>query len=227
MFQSEERKEKSKRIEELKEAGFNIPRQFYLYQNAHSILLENVLSWASALTANVPNQYFNIRTYKYYPNTQKETSQNPHLTDLSYDELLYHLPIQMLEYSCLVDAETPDNGRIAGNIAIEEDKKFSLEFVIKDKRAMVRDTNHHTPLYSISGYHRDISRAVREFSLDTNNIFSNRLVLAFVIKEALMFGKINTILEFTHFSTPAGIFYNNEEINFPKKNVVFWEYRRF
>ena len=225
MFRSGEQKEKIERITELKEAGLNIPRFFYLYKDAHDILRENAIFWAKEIHENNPDQIFNIRTYNYFPNTKIESVQNPHLTDLSFKDLVRQLSIANSAYSCMVDAETPDNGRIAGNILIEENNRFTIEFVVKEKRAMVRDINSHKPLYSISGKYADTYRLIREYFSDKNLPIIDIPVLSFTIHTAFTLKKENIILEFTYFNVSSGIFY--KENNFPESNIVFWEYRKF
>jgi len=229
MFKSKERKKKIRRIKELEKAGFNISRFRYLPPESRENKLEEIFVWAEEINNNSPNQIFNIRTYQFFSNSSKETAQTPHLTDLSYEELLEQLPTTNSDYSCLIDAETPDNGRISGNIVIEENNRFSIEFVIKEKRAMVRDINKVVP-FSISGRINDFTNLLSKFieSLKeplTNSYLVAPVVLDFVLKKALSFRK-EVIFEFTFFSTPSGIFYNQNK-SFPESNLVFWEWRSF
>lgn len=232
MFTVKEHKEKFKRLEELKNSGFNTPRMFYMNQEADDILIENAISWAKEINDSSPDQIFNIRTYNYSDISKKETSQNPHLTDLLLEDLIYHLPTTNFKYACMIDAEIPDNGRIAGNIVVENKDSFSIEFVVKEKRAMVRDINTHHPLYSISGKYEDFPSLLSSFnsSLKPEQIIGPFTyyvyVLEFVLKKAFSFNKENIILEFTYFDTLSGIFYNQNK-PYPESNVVWWEWRTF
>jgi len=225
MFLSKENKEKFRRIEELKDHNFNIPRFRFLPINSKEKDIEDIFIWAKEI--NNPDQIYNIRTYSYSNISKKESAQNPHITDLSLDSLKENLPKFNSDYSCLIDAEIPDNGRLAGNILIEEeDNSFTIEYVVKEKRAMVRDINKEK-FFSISGNYIYTRDKIKYDSADIPDLPFLRknqiiLILNFIINKSLNLKRNNIILEFTYFSTPSGIFYNNL---FPEDNIVFWEYR--
>lgn len=230
-----EKKEKFKRIEELKSLSFNIPRFFFLKDKSK---IPSLLSWAESLNLKT----FNIRTYSF---AVLESKQTIHITDLPFEDLESKV-IDLLDSNlfCMVDAEYPDKGRISGNLLIEKDD-FSFEFVIKEKRAMVRDLNSESffslfsPPSSFFSHPNSYSSSFLEnfklfkdkYNLDILNkinLTEDNLkdILFFILKKSLLLKKFDIIIEFTFFESPSGIFFNNPEISFPEKNIVFWEYRR-
>jgi len=196
--------EKIERIQELKEAGLNTPRMFYLKKFADPPDLEEAFEWAAKIHWRSPDQIFNIRTYDY--SKEIETSQTTHYTDIKFEDLEKLVLDVNLKLTCMIDAETPDNGRFAGNIIFEDIKsptgrimtsKFIIEYCEKEIRAMVRDHNKH-----ITGELKLVNKDL-PFQLKT------------VIDKASKF-KHDIILEWTWFRVPAG------EL---QQNLVFWEYR--
>jgi hypothetical protein len=196
--------EKIERINELKELGLNTPRMFYLKKFADPDDLMEAFEWAAKINWQSPNQIFNVRTYNY--SKEIETSQTTHYTDIAFEELEALILDINLKLTCMIDAETPDNGRFAGNIIIEDvvsptgrvmTSKFTIEYCEKDLRAMVRDHDK-----SLKGELK---------MLDKNLPFQ----LKMVIDKANKFthGKI---LEWTWFCIPAGDL---------QENLVWWEYR--
>ena len=229
MALSKERKEKFKRIEELGEAGFNIPRAFLLLKGSRNTELSFAFAMAKEILKSSPDHKFNIRTYRYAEEVGKETVQTPHLTDLSFNELSKALSKVNSDYTCMIDAEVPDNGRIAGNILIEDKGQFTVEFVVKEKRAMVRDINSHAPLYSIVGKYKnrilslDPNTSLRFPGLNSEEQNKTWLVIYYIIRKAFSLKKENIILEFTYFNIPSGIFYDKND--HPESYIVWWEFR--
>ena len=123
-------------------------------------------------------------------------------------------------FSCMIDAETPDNGRMAGNIAILEKREFIsksyeffVDYCIKEKRAMVRDAES-------SGLHFN---GTTKGSIIIDEKFKDdksEQILIQVINKALQLRKTkkNFILEWTYFCKPAGI---------KREPIVWWEYRKY
>ncbi len=204
MWFSKELKAKIYRIEELKNAGLNTPKMFYVPINAESEVIKKAMDWAHKIHIKNPEQIFNIRTYNYIFPAKKESAQTVHLTDINFDDLFWLLQKTNNEYHCMIDAETPNNGRWAGNIVITENEigrpvKYIIDYCTKPLRAMVRDADKHME-----------GEIARISELGTP--------LAMVIREALKFPKKNVVLEWTQFSTKAGI---------KDEYLVFWEYRNF
>ena len=231
--------EKSSRLEELKDCGLNIPRYIYLPKN-DLVQLNRVLFWAKIIHKSSPTQIFNIRTYSYFPNSQKESSSNPHITDIQYEDLESSLRRVYSNYISLIDAETPDNGLISGNLFYESLNEFSLEFVIKPKRAMVRDINKES-FFAINSfpnlsYEEVIFNFLNsgKFTLFLDTTSSSLLmdlpypeIFSAILTQAANLRRTNIIIEFTYFKSPSGIFYNRIYKNPIKSNIVYWEYRSF
>lgn len=204
-FITKENKEKVARIAQLASYGFNTPRMFLLPNKACIDYMKDFRKWKNKILEDNENQKFNIRTYRYFQEAKEEMSACPHLTDLNSDEVEKEIRRHTKTYVCMIDAETPDNGRYSGNIVMDENelgtrKRFYIEYCKKDIRAMVRDADKHVGGDLVPD---DISKL--PFELKT------------VVLEAKKFPFINTILEWTWFCEPAGI---------SKKNLVWWEYRR-
>ena len=208
-------KEKVERLMELEERGFNIPRFCYVIHQAPSEILYKSLEWAKEIHKQNPEQIFNIRTYTYDMENKNESIITPHITDINFKNLEKELLTTNTEFSCMIDAETPDNGRMAGNVAIIEKRGFisrSLEFHIdycaKEKRAMVRDADRY-----FSGTTRG-----KLMGEDTNT--EEVKILTEVANKAIDFHKTkkNFILEWTCFCKPAGI---------KREFIVWWEYRKY
>ena len=206
MWTIKEQKDKIYRILELAGEGFNIPRFFFLEQDPSLGRIDQCLAWAYEINKKEPSQVFNIRTYNY--GNKQESCQTEHIVDLSYDDLQKILHNFSNKYNCMVDAETPDNGRLAGNAIIHTDKitgrskTFTLEWCIKPLRAMVRDANK-----SFTGPYDSIHMENMKIPIITGDI----------ITKAKKFWRKDVILEWTYFCKPAGI---------KKENLVWWEYRK-
>jgi len=230
-YSVKEQKEKFERIEELRKEGFNVPRFIFLPKNSPKEEFIKVRIWAENLWKTNMDQIFNIRTYNYSDISKKESLQTEHLTDLYLTALLYNLEEYNPKFNCMIDAEIPDNGRLAGNIAIV-DSGITIEFITKKHRAMVRDINTMVP-NSISSTNSlsEINKAI----YNSINYFRSRYtkeellflspVLSFVAKKAFSFKKRNVIIEFTYFSTPSGILYN--KTIYPESHIVWWEWRKY
>jgi len=202
---SEEQKAKIYRIEELAKEGFNTPRFFYLPPDSSDKKFDQVTKWIYKIHKDTPDQVFNIRTYKR--NRKTESVQSPHKTDVSFVNIINEsLILTFKSYHCMIDAETPDNGRLAGNVVIKENGEFAVDFCYKLLRAMVRDHDK-----SIKGKLTELPQ--REFG----NIFVTS-ILKQVIKKANSFSKKNVILEWCWMSEPAGT---------KQENLIWWEYRKF
>jgi len=215
-----ETKEKIERMIELEKRGFNIPRLCFVINHASDEILDKSLKWAKEVHEQDPEQIFNIRTYDYNIESKQESILSPHLTDIKFKDLEKTLININKEFSCMIDAETPDNGRIAGNVAILEGKgfiskhlKFYVDYCIKEKRAMVRDADK-------SGLH--FNGETKGPIKEKERLKDDKLeqVLVQVVNKALSFSrtKKNFILEWTYFCKPAGI---------KREPLVWWEYRRY
>ena len=209
-----EAKEKVNRLRELGDKGFNTPRFCFVIYRAPQRIIDMSLKWAQEVHKQDPEQIFNIRTYAYDEKSKNETILTPHITDIEFKDLRKELFIANSEFSCMIDAETPDNGRMAGNVAIIEKKgflskriEFALDYCVKDKRAMVRDAN-----ISFLGTIEDLQKM--------RIPFNEEKVLKQVIFEASKLYKIkeNFILEWTYFCKPAGV---------KLEPLVWWEYRKY
>ena len=200
----EEQKAKIYRIIELEKEGFNTPRFFFLEENTTDGRVDQCLVWANDINKVDPDQIFNIRTYDY--GNRKESCQTKHYTDLTLEDLQKILPRANFQFNCIVDAETPDNGRLAGTIVAWDDgrniiKAMTIEWCEKEVRAMVRDANK-----SFTGTQKGF---LKEIGCSP--------VIQEVIEKASRFSKKNVILEWTWFCKPTGI---------RRENLVWWEYRK-
>lgn len=213
-------KEKIERIMELEKRGFNIPRFCYVIHQAPKDIINKSLEWAKEVHEQDPDQIFNIRTYAYNEESKNESILSPHLTDITFELLEFALANINKEFSCMIDAETPDDGRIAGNVAILEKRgfiskyyEFFVDYCVKEKRAMVRDAEN-------SGLH--FNGTARSFIVEKERLKDDELeqVLVQVVNRALRFRKTkkNFILEWTYFCKPAGI---------KREPIVWWEYRKY
>jgi hypothetical protein len=235
----EEHMAKIDRIIDLSDEGFNVPRFRYIDQNSSKEKLKEILRWAKGIWEKVPEgQIFNIRTYNYMPNAHKEVTSCPHICDLKMADLKLELAHQNMSYTCMIDAEIPDNGRIAGNIFVPKnvDDEFTVEFVIKPKRAMVRDVNTDEGVIRIENKQRyvwkwnDPNGWLKQVVARDDKRFTDEVcdVIAYVIRKANTFYKKGIVFEWTYFCEPAGIqtITHDSVIPFPGRNVVWWEYRK-
>jgi len=210
-----EAKEKVNRLRELGDKGFNTPRFCFVIYRAPQRIIDMSLKWAQEIHQQDPEQIFNIRTYAYDEKSKDESFLTPHITDVKFKDLRKELFIADSEFSCMIDAETPDNGRIAGNVTILEERrfigkdlKFYVDYCVKEKRAMVRDADKH-----FSGTTRGL--------LEKHDKVDQKMdVLIEVVNKAINFSKIkkNFILEWTYFCKPAGV---------KLEPLVWWEYRKY
>jgi hypothetical protein len=189
------------RIAELKAIGLNTPRMFFCPHHPKEIDINRTMAWAEQIHKKEPDQIFNIRTYKRYQKT--ETVGTTHFVDIEFQFLRDILINASNNFYCMVDAETPNNGRWAGNIIINTNAfnrpiTYYVEYCTKPERAMVRNADKHK-------------------SGNIHNLPTLGTPLAMIVKEALKFPKKDVILEWTLFNGPAG------EHRTP---LVFWEYRK-
>jgi len=212
--------EKVVRLMQLEKMGFNIPRYCYVIHKPLRGITQMALDWAEEIHKQDPEQIFNIRTYAYDEKSKTESIKTPHVCDIKFENLENELQKLSNDFFCMVDAETPDNGRIAGNIAILEGRgfiskelKFYVDYCIKEKRAMVRDADS-------SGLH--FNGVAKGLIKEKEGLEDNKLeqVLVMVVNKALHFHrtKKNFILEWTYFCKPAGI---------KREPLVWWEYRKY
>jgi len=215
-----EAKEKVNRLRELGDKGFNTPRFCFVIYRAPQRIIDMSLKWAQEVHQQDPEQIFNIRTYAYDEKSKDETMLTPHITDIKFENLNNELLMTNAEFSCMIDAETPDNGRMAGNVTILEkrrfigkDLKFYVDYCIKNKRAMVRDAEK-------SGLH--FHGTTRGLITEKKGLEDNELekVLVEVVNKAINFNKTKKdfILEWTYFCKPAGV---------KLEPLVWWEYRKY
>ena len=207
-FSITEVKAKIARIKELSTAGLNTPRMFFIKHNVNDFDFDLVIKWAKEIHDKDPNQIFNIRTYSR--NGHMETLNTPHYTDIKYEDLFKTLVKANMKYHCMIDSETPDNGRLAGNGIIFTDNfsspnKILIEYCKKEKRAMVRDNLDHTFEQSL----KDDKRLIK-------TIIEIEPKLIEVLNGLKKFPKKDVILEWTYFCNPSGVL---------GKNVVWWEFR--
>jgi len=211
MFSTREINEKIERILELESCGLNIPKMFYVPVMAGENTLIQANSWAKKIFEKNNEQKFNIRTYTWM--NQKESNQTRHICDIHFSDLYMKLSLASMDYNCMIDAETPDNGRLAGNVVIvsKNNKPHSclIEYCKKDKRAMVRDHDK-----SIEGLLVNSSIGYEPVSKKS---FEDP-VLIDVLNKALESKIYDKVLEWTWFCSPAG---NKNE------SLVWWEYRKF
>lgn len=219
-----EQKAKIERLNELEISGLNIPRFYYLPHLSTGDSIERAISWAETIHKSSPEQIFNVRTYNYNYVSGKESISTPHLTDIPFNDLYRIISSAVNSYSIMIDAEIPDNGRLAGNILIQQSPRspinITIEFVIRKKRAMVRDINSSL-LRSFSFIYNNLDSILFPSIPETENSLP---VFLFIIHKAMSFP--NKILEFTYFKSPSGIFYNSDKL-FPENQVVWWEWRKF
>jgi len=246
MFKLKETKTKIRRIEDLEHANFNIPRMYYVEPSMHFKKIdERILGcilWAKDINQKDLKQIFNIRTYEYYERTSEETHMSEHVTDIEFENLEKELNRLLTTKHCMIDAETPDNGIIAGNVIVHQNptaraiKTFIIEFCIKPVRAMVRDHD-----ISISGNLEDGTNTLYELYekvlkdednvKEVSNILKNidphytiPSILSAILCKTSKFHRKDVILEWTVFNQPAGIFFDKEEIPLPPRMTVWWEY---
>lgn len=212
-----ETKEKVERLMILEKIGFNIPRFCFVIYKAPKEIINESQEWAKEVYKQDSEQIFNIRTYAYDAKSKQESMSTPHITDIKFKDLEKVLLEMNSEFSCMIDAETPDNGRIAGNVTIREKQgfisrslQFHVDYCIREKRAMVRDAD----LY----FHGTTRGPIKEKGKLKNNELEQ--VLVQVVNKAIKFHRIkkNFILEWTYFCKPAGI---------KLEPIVWWEYRKY
>lgn len=213
-----EAKEKVNRLRELGDKGFNTPRFCFVIYRAPQRIIDMSLKWAQEIHQQDPEQIFNIRTYAYDEKSKDETMLTPHITDIKFENLEKEVLLTNSEFSCMIDAETPDNGRMAGNVTILEKKGFIsrsmcfyVDYCVKDKRAMVRDAEK-----SGLHFHGETREPIKEKLKDD----PVEKVLVEVVNKAIQFyrTKKNFILEWTYFCKPAGV---------KLEPLVWWEYRKY
>lgn len=207
-FSIQERLAKIRRIEELKNDGLNTPRMFFLKYLSSNETFDKALQWADEIHDKDPYQIFNIRTY--IRKGQMESLQTKHYTDIEYNELPSILYEANSDWHCMIDSETPDNGRLAGNAILFIDdygspEKYLIEYSEKEKRAMVRD-NHNKSIEFMAE------------PINEENTIKIEPRLFAVIDGLKKFHKKGVIIEWTYFCKPAGVL---------AKPTVFWEYRRW
>lgn len=200
-WKTKEMKDKFLRIKELQDAGFNVPRMHFVRYGASLQGILSGLEWAAEIHEKDPEQIFNIRTYGRV--NRIETLQTEHITDIAYYNLAINLLKGLCQFNCMIDAETPDNGRYAGNVIIYSNElgrrtKFAIEYCQKNIRAMVRDHDQ-----SLEGMIHEVDEC--------------KDPLGSIVKKALKF-RPDVILEWTIFSGPAGV---------KREETVFWEYRKY
>ena len=206
---------KIERIKELSKAGLNTPKIFFVPIEPGYKDLSHAMTWASEIFNSNNNRKFNIRTYNR--KGIKETLSTTHVCDIEY-LYLYDIILDLSEkFNCMVDAETPDNGRLSGNILISLDEYFNIEFITidyctKEIRAMVRDADktyyiNNPDCLNVSGLLQKTKKQLLNIDYRLND----------VLEKAIVFKK-NVILEWTYFCNPTGML---------NENIVFWEYRKY
>jgi len=220
-FSYREYLQKAERLKDLQEENFNIPRFYFLDQNSNIEEFNKAISWAENIHNSSPEQIFNIRTYQYKKVREIEISSCPHKTDILFNNLFQILSTLNKSYITMIDAETPDNGLIAGTILTSSSKPSvtEFEFVVKPIRAMVRDINSSKDVIRLSV--SSLTEIERDFYYSPEEV----IILEFLYKKVNSFYKKNIIFEFTYFNSPSGILFQSNI--FPESSVVFWEYRGY
>lgn len=260
---TEEGLSKIKRIDILKSEGFNVPRIYMIPEYSIPEKLEKAILWAKEINSEI----YNIRTYGYNKENKRESLSTVHMTDISLDELETFLRKEYTKYmsmNLMIDCEIPDNGRISGrSVLIKDNPKLAtffkdsiiLEFVIKEKRAMVRDADKNCFSYTGS-IKTDLLKDIDIFSktlptdlnlnLPDEIIRSNegekkekeivfRDILYHIIIKTMNFYKSDVILEWTMFNSPSGINWDKgnsfilSKFSFLpelERYIVWWEYRK-
>lgn len=204
VWESKEAISKIDRIKELALLGLNTPRMHFVPHKYTTKEIEEAMNWARNIYIKEnKKQIFNIRTYAR--SGFIETLLTKHICDIKFEKLRTILLDTLKEYNCMLDAETPDNGRYSGNIYIEinefrSPKRAIFDYCKKEKRAMVRDAD--TPLIV------NVPLSHEEEKLDYE--------LYYVMNKVLTIKRFETIFEWTWFREPTGVL---------NENVVFWEYR--
>lgn len=198
-FKSKELVHKVERIKQLMDAGLNTPRMYYIFIEEPGTVLDDLFGWARSIHQKEPDQIFNIRTYRTIG--EFEEKNTPHITDLKIENLIQEiLKLRKQNYTCMVDAETPDNGRWAGNIIIHKSTGiFETDYCTKPVRAMVR-------------------QADRYMTGNISSVQGTPTQLAMVIGQVIQAKMYDYILEWTIFEGAAGI---------KRAPTVFWEFRNY
>lgn len=209
-------KSKVDRIEQLKELGFNTPLMYFVPKNITGYDLDcdidAALIWASKEVYS-KNRLINLRTYDFQENSssKKESFATDHVTDIGERRLREVLKKYVSQFNLMLDAEIPDNGRIAGTVHVSSNDfgrptEVTCFYCEEQIRAMVRnaDTIFVKPVHEVL----NISNDEPDSGLKS--------VIAKVVSKIISKRLFNVQLEFTYFSEPSGV--NNE-------NIVYWEYK--
>lgn len=204
VFKSKEVFHKIERIRQLADVGLNTPRMYHLFPDDDILAIRSAIRWAQKIHEEEPQQVFNVRTYRTSQGLEEKNT--PHITNIEFDNLpeVINEYIQK-HYVCMIDAETPENGRWAGNIIIHNQPGYNkgvyeIDYCTKPVRAMVRDADQHKTgnIQFIQG------------TLATP--------LAMVVGSVLQSRMFDNILEWTLFEGSAGV---------KREPLVFWEYRAY
>jgi hypothetical protein len=198
-FKSKELVHKIERIKQLTDAGLNTPRMYHIFIEEPETVLDYLFAWARSIHQEEPDQIFNIRTYRTIG--EFEEKNTPHITDVKIENLIQEiLKLRKKSYTCMVDAETPDNGRWAGNIMIHKNTGiFEIDYCNKPVRAMVRQADQH-----ITG--------------SIHHITGTPIPLAMVVGQVTRARMYDYILEWTIFEGDAGV---------KREPIVYWEFRNY
>jgi hypothetical protein len=210
---------KVERIQQLNELGFNTPLMFFVSKNPtgyeRDAELEAAMIWASKMDSK--NKKLNIRTYDIKHNVHREqekyleSARTVHITEIDFRLLKQTLIKLIPTYNVMIDAEIPDNGRIAGTIEIDTNDfgrptEVSCAYCEKNIRAMVRDAD----TLMVKPIHEVLNVTKNENQLDAHVVISK--VASKIISKKMF----NVNIEFTYFSEPTGT--KNE-------HIVYWEYK--
>lgn len=205
VWESREAMAKIDRIKELTSLGLNTPRMYFVPHEYTTREIEDAMEWAKNIHTDNNKQIFNIRTYARTGFI--ETLQTKHICDIKFEKLRTVLLDTLAEYNCMIDAETPDNGRYAGDIFVEVNefkrpKRAIFTYCKREKRAMVRDA--------------DQSLIMELMKKDYEKELCYELL--YVLNKVMITKKFETIFEWTWFCKPTGVL---------NENVVFWEWRSY
>ena len=192
-------REKIGRIRQLYDYGFNIPRMLYVPYNSVSQMRGEIVDFLKCSDGTA-----NIRTYR----PGREGFNNPHIVDISVDEVMDVLSELNKIYVCMIDLEHPSHGLYAGNIQIFDDGTFILEFCHEpDGGAVVRNANK-----SVDGTY---NKRTRNITVLVGDELSKEL--EHVVRKAFDFDLFSSvILEWSYQRLPCGVRMVND---------IWWEYR--
>lgn len=188
------------RINDLEKWGLNVPRMIYFPQNKKGYDRTKLNDF---LEKHKKSGKFNIRTYTYSQEQEKEGWNSKHHVGLERDEIFKTMDKIISTCYSMVDAEIPSDGRYAGNIIIQDNDFCILEF-FKGFGAMVRMADQ-TIQGNINNLYDDVVRMKHP-------------ELMKILLKIRHTNKPGKLFEWSILANPGGI--KNE-------HLIFWEWRQF